>query len=470
MKKLLTVLCVAAFGIGAVAQAQVEVAHADGIKRMAAQETNVKMTELFESSVFDAAEGRLMASGQRYDTLVWHDQYITDDCDNYYTMVEYMQDVWSADVVFSPFGGTWSGTGEVGTTFQTSDNLYLTYANINLNNSWVVGAVAYVYRRGNAAAWERVGIDRFDADHLDDVNGVTVPALPCRLMGYPGNLIKEQPAFADYYEMLFQNGPEDEITMEMPVTMQGRVPTTEVQYIHYLTPRQDGNRTMPSVHRIAGMFEQVFPAWSNFSLSVQTEQTGLARYDSLWNWAVTAKSNGMCSFVDDWAAWERIDCSNPDSAWVWLVLNGGKELDVSLPWSSEDSIAWGLAPDECPQHDNGKSLYIYAFSMNMGLEDGYHVLPMIYPIVQDRTSIERNQDAYAQTVSVYPLPATDKVNIVALDAIYRVEIYNMAGTLVKVIEMNEANLELDVTSFVPGTYIAKITTENGVVSKKMIIK
>lgn len=475
MKKLLTVLCVAAFGFGAVAQAQV--VPANGAKRMEAKEGNAKMSVMSDYSLVPA-NGQLnmdeavpMAAAVRYDTLHWHDEYVTENCDMYYTITEYYEDLFAEDVVPSPFGASWSGTGEVGTTFQTEDNLYETYARIDVNSAWVVGAIAYVYRRGNTAGWERVGIDRFDPDHMSEVNGVIVPDMPCRIIGYPGDKMSEQPAYSDYYGMLFKGADEEEILMEMPITMKNRA-QTPTTYVRYLEPVDNQGMAWPGVHRIGGMFDQVFPAWGNFGLSIQAEYTNNAKYDSLWNWAVTSKSNKYCGFIDEWAAWERLSCYNVDSGWIWLTLKSGDPFDVSLPWNSEDSTAYGLAPDDCPQiiEENDHSLYIYAFSMNMSLSEGYHVLPMIYPIIQNTASIERGEDAYAQTVSVYPVPATDKVNVVALDPIQKVEVYNMAGTLVKVIMMNDNRLELDVTSFVPGTYVAKITTEKGVASKKLLVK
>ncbi|MDE5742924.1 MAG: T9SS type A sorting domain-containing protein, partial [Bacteroidales bacterium] len=90
--------------------------------------------------------------------------------------------------------------------------------------------------------------------------------------------------------------------------------------------------------------------------------------------------------------------------------------------------------------------------------------------IQHSGLANESMDAYAQTVCVYPLPATDKVTVVALDPIQKIEIYNMAGMLVKVANMNESVLNIDVTSLVPGAYIAKITTENGVASKKLVVK
>ncbi|MDE7150183.1 MAG: T9SS type A sorting domain-containing protein, partial [Bacteroidales bacterium] len=222
------------------------------------------------------------------------------------------------------------------------------------------------------------------------------------------------------------------------------------------------------MERIGGMFEHVFPASANFGISVEAQLTNNKAYDSLWNWALAAKSNDKCSFIDEWAAWQRIDFSDHENRWVWLWKDDESDVDVSQPYEAEDD--WGFAPTDCPQHDNGTGLYVYAFSLNMTLGDGEHFLPMLYPVIQDRTSIEKGKDTYAQTVSVYPLPATDKVNIVALDPIQKVELYNMAGTLLKQITMNDNVLEFDVTSYAPGTYIAKITTEKGVASKKLLVK
>ncbi|MDE6112118.1 MAG: T9SS type A sorting domain-containing protein, partial [Bacteroidales bacterium] len=113
---------------------------------------------------------------------------------------------------------------------------------------------------------------------------------------------------------------------------------------------------------------------------------------------------------------------------------------------------------------------VYNHSL-LRLSSGTHYKPTLYPIIQHSSaSNEKNKDAYAQTISVYPLPATDNVTVVALDPIQKVEIYNMAGALVKVVNMNENVLDIDVTSFVPGTYIAKVTTKNGVASKKLVVK
>lgn len=468
MKKLLTVLCVTAFGIGAVAQAQI--VRTDDAMGREVNDCRAKMADMSDYSVLGPVEGQLLVEPggspvavRRNDTLGWHDEYVTEECDRYYTLVEYIPDLEALetyDYMPTPLGSMWSGSGETGVTVTTANNLYQTYARIDLSEAWVVGAVAYVYRKGNPTVWNKLDISNYETT---EVKGVAVPILPCKLKGYP--TVQRQQTYYDYYAMLAEGDEGQLIDVEMPLTMQGSVETPETAIRYYdLTTNQ--NKPWPTVHRIGGMFNHVFPANNNFGLSVQVELTNDAAYDSLWNWAITAKSNvDMCTFVDDWAAWVRINYSHPDG--FQLMLH---EVDASQPWTGAEEDVTGFAPPGCPQYGNDQSLFVYAFSQGLYLKESQHFLPMLYPIVQNRASIEREQDAYAQTVSVYPVPATDKVTIVALDEIQKVEIYNMAGALVKAVKMNDIHFELDVTSFGPGTYVAKITTEKGVVSKKLLVK
>lgn len=464
MKKLLTVLCVAAFGLGAVAQAQF--VQYDATTRSLPKEMKETRIEAFGMPSVDIA-GQAKAPAP-YDTLWWHDEYQSEDCSyGYYTTYYSQQGMFGEEVVPGVFSAWLSGTGEVGATYQTEENVYETYARIDVSNAWVVGAFVVAYRMGNTVGWERVGVDGFDPEHMNELNGVRVPDLPFKLVGYPH--VAWQPAYENYRGMIYEGDEGDLIDIQMPLSYKDRVETTETLYLRYEPFTDDNGSVRARLYGLAGMFDHVFPARENFGLSFDAQLTGKARYDSLWNFSLGAKSNSECVFVDDWSVWQRWDFSNHDSAYVWLWSNTGGDLDVSKPWIVEnEDDEGGLAPDGCPQTDEG-SLFVYNSTL-LKVGEGSHYMPGLYPIIQDRTSIERNQDAYAQTVSVYPLPATDKVTIVALDPIQKIEVYNMAGTLVEHVAMNDNMLELDVTSYVPGTYVAKITTENGVASKKLLVK
>lgn len=69
-------------------------------------------------------------------------------------------------------------------------------------------------------------------------------------------------------------------------------------------------------------------------------------------------------------------------------------------------------------------------------------------------------------VSVYPNPATDIVNIVA-DNINSIEVYNVIGARIMLINNNFNNINVSALS--SGSYVFKITTNEGVVVKKIQI-
>lgn len=463
MKKLLTALCVAACGFGAAAQAQ-QVVQARGAERMEIKDIRHKM-EVPASDMQLLQQAKAPAP---YDTLRWHDEYLSEECQGYYSLSAFgIQSLFGEEVALSPLGASMSGTGEVGATFQTENNIYDSYAGLDLHTFWVVGAYGWAYRIGSTSGWARVGVDGFDPEHMNEVGGVQVPDLPYVIKGYPH--VERQDAYASYFDILSDRG-EDIITLEMPLSMTEAVETPK-GYIRYRESRLlDDQRPWPYINQVGGLFDEPFPAWANFGLSIDVELSGNKTYDSLWNWSLTAKTNDNCAFIDEWACWQRLDFSDHENNWVWLWTNDDQDVDCSLPLDGDEDGNWGLAPANCPQHDNGKGLFVYAFSLNMILGDGDHMMPMLYPIIQDKVSIEQDKNAYAMTVSVYPLPATDKVTIVALDAMQKVEIYNMAGSLVRNAVVNDNVLEVDVTSLTPGTYIAKIMTEKGVASKKLVVK
>ncbi|MDE7149360.1 MAG: hypothetical protein K2O01_02975, partial [Bacteroidales bacterium] len=224
MKKLLTVLCVAACGIGAAAQAQV--VQAGDAERIEIKGLTQKMPDNMSGVAAGDAQARLAQakSAAPYDTLHWHDEYTTEDCDSYYSLLPFgIQTLFGEERTLSPFGASFSGTGEVGATYQTEGNLYSIYARLDVTNAWVVGAVGYAYRIGSTAGWEREGVADFDQNQLSEVNGVKVPNLPYKIKGYPR--VQKQQAYASYYDLFFQQR-EQLIELELPLSQQDAVEST----------------------------------------------------------------------------------------------------------------------------------------------------------------------------------------------------------------------------------------------------
>ena len=76
---------------------------------------------------------------------------------------------------------------------------------------------------------------------------------------------------------------------------------------------------------------------------------------------------------------------------------------------------------------------------------------------------------YNNNVSVYPNPANNSVNVNATSNINMVEVFNMMGQRVAVINANDTNVQINTTALNNGMYMMRITTENGVSNQKLMI-
>ena len=71
---------------------------------------------------------------------------------------------------------------------------------------------------------------------------------------------------------------------------------------------------------------------------------------------------------------------------------------------------------------------------------------------------------------LYPNPAKDRVNVMSSRKMDRITVINYVGQVVYDKEMNgEQSYELNTSSYDAGVYIVKISTNNGVVTKRMTI-
>jgi hypothetical protein len=73
-------------------------------------------------------------------------------------------------------------------------------------------------------------------------------------------------------------------------------------------------------------------------------------------------------------------------------------------------------------------------------------------------------------VSVYPNPATSLVNVTSSQEMTRISVINYVGQVVYQSELNNENaIQLNTSSFENGVYVVRLDTENGVVTKRVII-
>jgi hypothetical protein len=98
---------------------------------------------------------------------------------------------------------------------------------------------------------------------------------------------------------------------------------------------------------------------------------------------------------------------------------------------------------------------------------GYNV-PMtedfVYILILD---IENTQSS---ELSLYPNPASDRVNVTSNVAMNSVSVLNYVGQVVYTAELSGENaIELNTSSYEAGVYVVQITTANGIVTKRVVI-
>ncbi|NOX85267.1 MAG: T9SS type A sorting domain-containing protein [Chlorobi bacterium] len=71
---------------------------------------------------------------------------------------------------------------------------------------------------------------------------------------------------------------------------------------------------------------------------------------------------------------------------------------------------------------------------------------------------------------VYPNPASGKINISSPETVRQIELINYTGQTVLVKQANDKKITLNVNGLKPGIYIARVKTENDIVTRKIVLK
>ena len=79
-----------------------------------------------------------------------------------------------------------------------------------------------------------------------------------------------------------------------------------------------------------------------------------------------------------------------------------------------------------------------------------------------------NEVAFKNAINLYPNPAQEVLNITAVSNA-KIQIYNTNGRLIRVKENCEETEKIDIQNLKAGVYFVKITKENNVVTKKLVI-
>lgn len=73
-------------------------------------------------------------------------------------------------------------------------------------------------------------------------------------------------------------------------------------------------------------------------------------------------------------------------------------------------------------------------------------------------------------VSIYPNPATEKIQINSMEGIQNIKVYNMSGSLLWEETHHQNNIEMETSSLSRGAYMIVIETEKNILREKLIIR
>ena len=101
-------------------------------------------------------------------------------------------------------------------------------------------------------------------------------------------------------------------------------------------------------------------------------------------------------------------------------------------------------------------------------ENGMTSVAAIAIIDNDWINVAETEDV---NVMIYPNPASDVVKVTTVNGQQStVKVYNTLGMLVEEIEINSNETEINVSDYNPGIYFFNIQTENGNVTKKIVVE
>ncbi|MFA7081357.1 MAG: T9SS type A sorting domain-containing protein [Bacteroidales bacterium] len=117
---------------------------------------------------------------------------------------------------------------------------------------------------------------------------------------------------------------------------------------------------------------------------------------------------------------------------------------------------------------NNTEYIVCAFPYNQNNVLGTYTAPIHF--ITGQGVIAGLNDVENVSLSVYPNPAKDNVNIIAKANIEKVEVYNMMGQKVSDNIVNSMITNVNVSNLNVGTYVVKVYTEAGLATKKIVVR
>ncbi len=182
--------------------------------------------------------------------------------------------------------------------------------------------------------------------------------------------------------------------------------------------------------------------------------------DPYGNWSKTSVAwnhlNSNAELTYNWAITGYAD-GTPITPWMNITPTGQGTLAPN--GSATANVALSSLPTEVGATLDGK---LHLFSTD--IENAENVLNVHVAIIG--VGVEEQEQI---TISIYPNPATDVLNI-ASENINRVQVYNMAGQLVSDGIYSENEITISTTNWAPGNYFVKVVTQGATRTEKVIIR
>lgn len=231
--------------------------------------------------------------------------------------------------------------------------------------------------------------------------------------------------------------------------------------------------TMPPTYCAAGANSTSFEKISNVTVAdINNSSTATAGYEDFT--AVTGNLNVGQAYT--FTATFTGTSYSSDQVLVWVDLNQDKDFDDAgelllttalgkSPWTGSITI-----PATATLGNTRMRVRLHDSSL------GPNATPCgnsSYGQVEDYTvnlSTLAVSDVTKNNVKVYPIPVTDVLNIESPNKVKTLVMYDASGKVVYAENLNSSKSQVNVSKLSPGSYIAKITTDSGVQTIKVMKK
>lgn len=456
MKKMLTLVCSIALCMGA--NAQVKQQRDMGSPRSQAVQMSEKSLIETSSKVFGKVE-----EVETADTFCVEARYKAEKPGLGFSWTgAKLEEINNRAAIYYTLGPGWAshvmGSGEIGYVFDFSaDGWISSVVGADFSNRYITGAIVYMGRSKSTVA---------------SINDESMPFKFKLYTSAWGQLTRQQAFFC-----INAQGADDDPLLDVhyPADPEKFASESETIMIPWIKPEPDPStgKTPRVVSKLYGARFQnptVGGAFAGISFVFPHEDNAK---DTLWNATMSYLTDGS-------------DAMNPlmseRAGSVFLVIDfdrqeyWGTKADGSLRdrfayATEEEPNVW--MPDETAQ-PNPRYAVIPRQAMWWRNQSGARTEPQneepyFYIVISTKTDVERGA-SYDKYVEVKKNPAVGFTQIVATDAIQRVDIYNMNGKLMKTQMCNDLIETINLEGLNSGMYVAKVTTVAGIANKKIIVR